>query len=360
MKKILTVVGARPQFIKAAALSKEIQDSPKLCEFIIHTGQHYDANMSQQFFDQLKIPKPTHVFKSNTFSSSSFIGESVTKIGMAITELKPDCLLVFGDTYSTLAGAVAANAHGVPLAHVEAGLRSFNRNMPEEHNRVVTDHLSDFLFCPSEVATKNLLQENIGKNKTPIVRNVGDIMFDALKLFAPLASPPENIVDLDDFLLVTLHRPVNVDSKRNLSRIVDSINLYASHSKVVWPVHPRTRSRMQEFGITTSPNVITIPPASYFQMLYLTASCTAVMTDSGGLQKEAFFSGKKCFVVRNETEWNELVEINASKLIGDGMGKEQDLTLLLKHSEMPHVLSYSPYGKGETRKIIVSELEIQL
>ncbi|WP_100642140.1 non-hydrolyzing UDP-N-acetylglucosamine 2-epimerase [Alteromonas facilis] len=356
MKNILTIVGARPQFVKAAALSREIQEHTALREFILHTGQHYDANMSQQFFDQLKIPKPHKVLAPDRSNSSAFIGDTIAQIGNQIEQLKPDAVLVYGDTYSTLAGAIAANAHSIPLAHVEAGLRSFNRKMPEEHNRVVTDHLSDLLFCPSHSAVTNLANENIQSSKSRVVTFVGDIMFDALQLFSPFGEAPGDIDLTKEFILMTIHRPVNVDDEKNLTQIVKVINQCAEDFNVIWPMHPRTQTRLLEFGLSTSGGVTVIEPASYLQMLYLLRHCKLVLTDSGGLQKEAFFSGKTCLVARDETEWTELVDCQASVLIGNGMSMCDDITALCVGLPQNKLSDESPYGDGDTRKKIVSQL----
>ncbi len=350
-RKVLTIVGARPQFVKAAALSQAFSDANDFDELIVHTGQHYDSNMSGQFFKQLNIPEPIALSDSNRGTPATFIGNTISGLDRVLREHKPDLLLVYGDTNSTLAGAIAANANGIALAHVEAGLRSFNRGMPEEHNRVVTDHLSDILLCPSHLAMKNLNRENIAASQNRKVEFVGDIMFDALKLFSPFANAPANVENLNNFVLVTLHRPVNVDNKAHLNSIIDMLAEMASVRDVIWPIHPRTAQKLKDFQIHVPPQISVLEPAPYLEMLYLLQHCDFVVTDSGGLQKEAYFSGKPCCVVRDETEWMELVELRQSLLIGNGAAKrtliDGFLNLNADNDFQP------PYGDGRTRFKIV-------
>lgn len=350
-KKVLTIVGARPQFVKAAALSQAFSDADDFDELIVHTGQHYDSNMSGQFFKQLNIPEPIALSDNNRGTPATFIGNTISGLDRVISQHKPDLLLVYGDTNSTLAGAVAANANGIALAHVEAGLRSFNRGMPEEHNRVVTDHLSDILLCPSHSAMKNLNRENIVTSQNRKVEFVGDIMFDALKLFSPHAEAPVNVENLDNFVLVTLHRPVNVDNKQYLISIIDMLAEMASKREVIWPLHPRTAQRLKDFQIDVPPQIRVIEPAPYLAMLYLLQHCDFVVTDSGGLQKEAYFSGKPCCVVRDETEWMELVELEQSLLIGNGAANRNSIDSFLNLKGTTDF--QPPYGDGQTRFNIV-------
>lgn len=360
-KRILTIVGARPQFVKAAALSQAFSDSSDFEELIVHTGQHYDNNMSDQFFEQLQIPRPHSVLSPDRTSPTSFIGDTIVKIGAVINSVKPDCLLVYGDTNSTLAGAIAANSAGVRLAHVEAGLRSFNRSMPEEHNRVLTDHLSEFLFCASHNSVTNLKNENVVTDSERVVTFVGDIMFDALKLFSANGEAPTLVNNDKQFLLMTIHRPVNVDHQQNLARIIGYVNECSEYLDVVWPIHPRTASRIKQFGLKIASKVCVIEPVSYLQMLYLLKNCLAVLSDSGGLQKEAFFSGKKCFVARNETEWTELVDNGYSVLLGDGLSQSLAPSEMLNSiSEYPTETQLNVYGNGNTRNLILSELRKRL
>lgn len=360
-KRILTIVGARPQFVKAAALSRAFSDSSDFEELIVHTGQHYDNNMSEQFFEQLQIPRPYRVLSPDRSSPNRFIGDAIVKIGDVIQSVNPDCLLVYGDTNSTLAGAIAANSAGIRLAHVEAGLRSFNRSMPEEHNRVVTDHLSEFLFCASHTSVTNLKNENVVTNSERVVTFVGDIMFDALKLFSANGEAPTSISNDKQFLLMTIHRPVNVDYQKNLARIIEYVNKCSEYLDVVWPIHPRTASKIEQFGLKIAPKVCVIEPASYLQMLYLLKNCLAVLSDSGGLQKEAFFSGKQCFVARNETEWKELVDNGYSVLLGDGLSQSLAPSEILNStSEHPTETQLNVYGNGNTRNLILSELRKRL
>jgi UDP-GlcNAc3NAcA epimerase len=357
MQKILTIVGARPQFVKAAAMSKAFSDSEEFDESIVHTGQHYDKNMSEVFFNQLSIPKPQYVFDSSQSTGATFIGETISKISQVIIIEKPDGVLVYGDTNSTLAGAIAANSCGIRLIHIEAGLRSYNRQMPEEHNRVITDHLSDALFCPSTASIANLAKENIFSDDNRVVKNVGDIMFDAMKLFSQFAVPQESMDLPSKFILATIHRPVNTDDKKNLQSIVSELNILAETHDVVFPIHPRTAKRLHEFNLTLNPKVNLLPPVSYITMLYLLRECIAVVTDSGGLQKEAYFNNKLCYVVRDETEWQELVDGNQSILVGNG---GYMLSKLISQSlNQHHNINEFPYGEGRTAESILLALSNQ-
>jgi UDP-GlcNAc3NAcA epimerase len=314
--KILTVVGARPQFIKAAVVSKALQARPGLAEIMLHTGQHFDANMSDIFFDELELPAPKYHLGIGGGTHAENTGRSMQGIEQAIFTEKPDAVLVYGDTDSTLAGALAAAKVNVPVAHVEAGLRSFNRAMPEELNRVVTDHLASWLFTPSAVAVKNLRYEGIDSRR---VHQVGDVMHDAVRLFGVISDRKVSILPKlglspGAYVLATVHRKENTDDPRNLRAVM--AGLAAAGQTVVLPLHPRTRRRLEEFGIPLSPAIQVIDPVGYLEMLQLSRHARLIVTDSGGLQKEAYFHGVPCLVLRVETEWTELVEIGATRLVG--------------------------------------------
>jgi UDP-GlcNAc3NAcA epimerase len=319
--KILTVVGARPQFIKASLVSKAIREM-NIQEVLIHTGQHYDANMSNVFFDELNIPKPD----VNLAVGSGLHGLQTAKMLIGIEELiireSPDVLLIYGDTNSTLAGALAASKLHVPIAHIEAGLRSFNWKMPEEVNRVVADRLSQILFCPSLTATKNLFQEGISQN----VHLVGDVMYDVVKNFSSMATQRSSILDTlqlqpKSYYLATIHRAENTDVVNNIKNILDALSVL--DKKVLLPLHPRTRSKISEYGCKAESyeNIHFVDPLGYLDMLHLQQNSSMILTDSGGIQKEAYWLKVPCITLRNETEWVETVESNANIITGANQEK---------------------------------------
>ena len=288
--KIITIIGARPQFIKASVVSKSIASQAALKEIIVHTGQHFDTNMSDIFFDQLCIPKPDYQLDINSGSHGEMTGRMLAEIERVIIKEMPDRVLVYGDTNSTLAGALAAIKLHVPVAHVEAGLRSFNMDMPEEINRILTDQMSDILFCPTQTAIDNLMCEGFDDKKKEVI-NVGDVMQDSALLFSEYATAPENFDIIDGFVLATLHRAENTDIFNRLSEIVNALNeVNCTIAPVVLPLHPRTRSAIEKVGLNL--NVHVIEPVGYLEMLWLLKHCGLVLTDSGGVQKEAFSLAK--------------------------------------------------------------------
>jgi UDP-N-acetylglucosamine 2-epimerase len=311
--KILTIIGARPQFIKAAPVSRALE-MQGYREVIVHTGQHYDHNMSGIFFEELQIRRPDHNLGVGSGSHGVQTGQMLIRIEETLLTEQPDLVLVYGDTNSTLAGALAAAKLHIPVAHVEAGLRSFNRLMPEEHNRVLTDHLADLLFCPTQTAVHNLAVEGVSKG----VFNVGDVMYDALLFNLTLAE--EKVDPLGDlhitprnYYLVTVHRPYNTDKPKNLSRILGALGKL--QHPVIFPVHPRTRKSIQRFNLTPAPNVHLIEPVGYMEMLILEKNANTILTDSGGVQKEAFLFGVLCVTIRPETEWLETVSTGWNTLV---------------------------------------------
>ncbi|MEB6633157.1 non-hydrolyzing UDP-N-acetylglucosamine 2-epimerase [Kluyvera cryocrescens] len=313
MSKILTIIGARPQFIKASVVSRAISQTPGLDEVILHTGQHFDKNMSDIFFKQLDIPQPDIQLDIHGGSHGQMTGRMLEEIELALMQHEPDRVLVYGDTNSTLAGALAAAKLHIPVAHVEAGLRSFNMHMPEEINRILTDQLSDFLFCPTDAAVKNLSNEGFD-NKSVNVLQVGDVMQDAAIFFSQNAVAPQSPIP-NDFILATLHRAENTDNIHRLAQIITALNnIHATVAPVVLPIHPRTRKLIAEQGLHLDVHVI--DPVGYFEMVWLLNSCSLVVTDSGGVQKEAFFFGKSCVTMRDQTEWVELIELGANELVG--------------------------------------------
>lgn len=314
MHKILTIIGARPQFIKASVVSAAIQKSGNLHEVLVHTGQHFDANMSDVFFNQLEIPRPDHLLNIHGGSHGEMTGRMLIEIEKVLLGEKPDRVLVYGDTNSTLAGALAAAKLHIPVAHVEAGLRSFNMKMPEEINRILTDQISDLLFCPTNTAITNLEREGF-KSKPVQLLQVGDVMQDSALFFADHATAPVGMGNLSGFVLATLHRAENTDNPERLAAIVAALNqVHREVSPVLLPLHPRTSKVISQLGLRLDVQVI--EPVGYFEMLWLLKQSALVLTDSGGVQKEAFFFGKPCVTMRDQTEWVELVEAGVNVLVG--------------------------------------------
>lgn len=306
--KIVTIVGARPQFIKAAPVSKALQEAGHT-EFLLHTGQHYDYGMSQVFFDELGLPEPDANLNIRSGNHGQQTGQMLIGIEEVLLKEKPDWVLVYGDTNSTLAGALATVKLHIPLAHVEAGLRSYNREMPEEHNRVLTDHCADLLFCPTKTAVENLAKEGVTKG----VHEVGDPMYDAVLMFSEKSAKTSTILqdlglEKGGYLIATVHRAYNTDAPQTLEALFSA--LAAIREKVIFPIHPRTRQRLQDFGILDydSSNLQLIDPVTYLDMLMLEQNARMILTDSGGVQKEAFFFAVPCLTLRPETEWVETVQ----------------------------------------------------
>lgn len=351
--KIITIVGARPQFIKAATVSRAIAihnentENTFVKELIIHTGQHYDANMSDIFFDALKIPKPDHNLEIGGGPHGQMTGRQLEKIEKVLLDENPDVVLVYGDTNSTLAGALAASKLNIKLAHVEAGLRSYNRSMPEEINRLLTDHISDILFTPTHTAAENLLKEGIGGDK---VKMVGDVMYDATKYYKPLAVKPSSLAVETNFVLCTIHRAENTNNMDRLRQIFEGLS--AIGKTVVLPLHPRTKSIINENKIPLGENIVIIDPVGYLEMNWLEAKCSFVVTDSGGVQKEAYFHNKFCLTMRDETEWVELVDAGFNILVG----ASSDMIKNEARKEMPQVDDLPLYGDGDASKKIVDIL----
>ncbi len=315
----MTVVGARPQFIKAAVVSRQIQKQQQLdgsiSEVLVHTGQHFDHNMSQAFFDELQIPAPAHNLAVHGSTHGVMTGLMMQKLDPIIEQERPDVMLVYGDTNSTLAGALCASKMSIPVVHVEAGLRSFNRAMPEEINRVMTDHLSSLLLCPTNLAVDNLAKEGIQKG----VYNCGDVMYDSFLYFAtqPTSSSIIETLKLTKkrFILATCHRAESTDNKEILQSIFAALNELAGEMPVVLPIHPRTKQKLIQYGLESLLNGLTvIPPASYTDTVQLLNHAFAVVTDSGGLQKEAYFARTPCITIRPQTEWIETLQSGYNQL----------------------------------------------
>lgn len=357
--KILTVIGARPQFIKAATVSRVIREREDISEYIVHTGQHYDAGMSEVFFNELHIPKPN----LNLNVGSGLHGEQTAKmlsgLEQAIMKEKPDAVLVYGDTNSTLAGALAAVKLLVPVCHVEAGLRSFNRRMPEEINRIMTDHASDLLFAPTVNAIKQLQFEGIAEDKIILS---GDVMLDAALFYVKQAENESRILDQlglreSSYILTTVHRAENTDDPEMLQRIMSAIDAISKKHSVILPIHPRTRAKLDTFGIETQ-HIKFIDPVGYLDMVNLEKNAALIITDSGGVQKEAYFFRKPCITLRAETEWLELVEEGWNKLSPPSVVTAKSL---LHDTEMAlnqtkAISNKNLYGTGNSAQNIVEEI----
>lgn len=322
--KIITVVGARPQFIKAAMVSRAIHrhnlehDSP-IEELLIHTGQHYDPAMSRIFFQEMEIPAPSWQLNCGNSSHGAMTGKMLEEIEGILLTAKPDYVLVYGDTNSTLAGALAASKLQIPIVHVEAGLRSFNKAMPEEINRILTDHMASLLCCPTRDAVSHLKNEGI----TQGVYQVGDVMYDAALTFGQIADRSSTIIEQlhlkeKGFRLCTVHRAENTDSRERLTNIFEAMSAAATaECPVILPVHPRTKACFEKYGLVNrNPHFRWIPPVSFLDMIRLEKQALTILTDSGGVQKEAYFHGTPCITLRDETEWVETVSAGWNQLAG--------------------------------------------
>jgi len=350
--KVLTVIGARPQFIKAAVVSRAFMEHcPGINEVIAHTGQHYDANMSDVFFDQLDIPHPQYNLGVGGGGHGQNTGRMLEKLEVLLLEEKPDRVLVYGDTDSTLAGALAAAKLHIPVAHVEAGLRSFNRRMPEEINRVLTDHIADCLFAPTATARENLRHEGVDETT---IHLVGDVMYDAALYYRERACQPHGFqclgIEPKNFVLCTIHRAENTDDPERMSGILKG--LAASGLPVILPLHPRTRAKLRDMDLKMPVNVRVLDPVGYLEMVWLEANSRLIATDSGGVQKEAYFHGKRCITLRDETEWVELVESGCNALAGADPARISQL--LTEAPDMRFLEGL--YGSGDTAKRILDVL----
>lgn len=363
--RIVAVVGARPQFIKAAAISRAIREhnlahpEQPIHEVLLHTGQHYDENMSQVFFDELEIPQPDYNLGVGSLPHGAQTGRMLERIEEVLLEEKPDWVLVYGDTNSTLAGALAAAKLHIPVAHVEAGLRSFNHHMPEEINRVLTDHLSTLLFCPTRAAVDNLASEGIRKG----VELVGDVMYDAALYYAARAEAHSSILSRlglrpKGYVLATLHRAENTDDPIRLRAIIEGLGAVAQKMPVIIPLHPRTRAALEREGLLarTEGTCWLIPPVGYLDMVLLEKHARLIATDSGGVQKEAYFYGVPCITLREETEWVETVEAGWNVLVG--ADRERIFSAVL--SFVPPATRPALYGEGNAAKRCVALLSASI
>lgn len=345
--KIITVLGARPQFIKAAAVSKKLREKHE--EILVHTGQHYDENMSKIFFEELDIPSPGYSLNIGSGNHGYQTGMMLIKIEEILMKEKPDCVLIYGDTNSTAAGALSASKLLIPVAHVEAGLRSLNMKMPEEQNRIVSDHLSKYLLAPTETAVKNLNNEGIRSG----VYNVGDVMYDAILHFTDIAKSKSRIIDKlgygdGEFILSTIHRAENTNDIDRLKNIVDALN--ESNKRIILPLHPRTKKFMEDYGLKFSSNIDIIEPVGYLDMILLEANSCKILTDSGGVQKEAFFLSKPCITMRDDTEWVETIENGWNVLVG----ADKDRILDALNNFVPDKPRKDFFGDGKAADRIIS------
>jgi len=346
--KIATIIGARPQFIKAATISRVIKDRNDITEVLIHTGQHYDTNMSEIFFNQLQIPEPDYNLEVGSAGHGKQTGQMLDRIEEVLIKEKPEWVLTYGDTNSTVAGSLAAVKLHIPTAHVEAGLRSFNRKMPEEINRIATDHISDLLFAPTQNAMRLLANEGL----TEKAEFSGDVMYDSILFYSKISNEKHRIPEMDgtdNYYLATVHRPENTDNPERLQSI------FSAFSKldypVILPVHPRTKKLLE--GIQFNDNVKIINPIGYLEMIYLLKNSHKVLTDSGGLQKEAYFMEKACITLRDQTEWVETLDHNWNFIVA--ADKEKIL-------EKIHINNLGPrsnaFGYGHAAEKIVQNLEL--
>jgi UDP-GlcNAc3NAcA epimerase len=360
--KLVTVIGARPQFIKASVVSHEIKKCENLDEVIVHTGQHFDSNMSEVFFEDLGMNVPAYNLNIHGDSHAVMTGRMLIEIEKVLLEEKPAAVLVYGDTNSTLAGALAASKLKIPVAHVEAGLRSFNMAMPEEINRILTDRISRWLFTPTIVAEENLLREGIDPDQ---IISVGDVMYDVALHHGARIDENGRMMEklgllVGEYILATVHRAENTDNPDRLVAIVDALEAMAEQATVVWPLHPRTLSVLEKGGRLKelSVKVKLIKPVGYLDMVQLEKHATLIATDSGGVQKEAFFYEVPCVTFRDETEWEELVEMGWNRLASPSNTEAM-------HAAMQSAIGsvgkkMAPYGNGDAAQKIVDRLENDL
>ncbi|MCA6365363.1 MAG: UDP-N-acetylglucosamine 2-epimerase (non-hydrolyzing) [Bacteroidetes bacterium] len=380
MIQLVTIIGARPQIIKAAALSRAIKQafSTEINEVLVHTGQHYDENMSEVFFSELGIPQPDYRLNVGSGSHGKQTAAMISSIEEVLLERKPDALVVYGDTNSTLAGAVAASKLHIPVVHIEAGLRSFNKKMPEEVNRILCDHVSSFLFTPTQTGYQNLINEGLTRHMdailagkqhvsadAPAVFHCGDVMYDNSLYFASLAESKSRLLEEINvkpggFILATVHRDSNTDVPERLTALFDAFFelILKTGMKIVLPLHPRTRKNIAalaalEARIAAEPRLILLPPVSFLEMILLEKNCRLVLTDSGGVQKEAYFFEKACVILRPETEWVELTQTGSAKLADANteLIVNSALTFLQGNYSFPPV-----FGDGKAAAFICSEL----
>tara|TARA_Y100000996_G_scaffold133043_2_gene101096 strand:+ start:1227 stop:2291 length:1065 start_codon:yes stop_codon:yes gene_type:complete len=350
--KIVTILGARPQFIKASSVSRQFLKFPKIIEVILHTGQHFDQNMSQVFFDQMGLSAPKYNLGIQSLSHGAMTGRQLEEIEKVLIKEIPDYVMVYGDTNSTLSGALASAKLNIPVIHIEAGLRSYNKSMPEEINRVLTDHVSELLFTPTKSGFNNLINEGVSKDK---IHNFGDVMYDSAIFFSNQTSNKNSIIEKLKlrplgYILATFHRQSNTDDSEKLKNIIRALS--GSKLPVVLPLHPRTEAILNKNKIVLNNPIIPIDPVGYMEMINLEKNSYKIITDSGGVQKEAYFFGKNCIIVREETEWIELKKSNAHHLVGNDFNKITDLV----NSPNINYKVEEIFGDGNASKKIVNKI----
>lgn len=373
MKKIMTIIGARPQIIKAAAISRVFNEkyTDKVTELIVHTGQHYDENMSAVFFEELGIPRPFGQLNTGSGSHGSQTGAMLRDLEYLMQKHTPDAVIVYGDTNSTLAGSLAGSKIGIPVIHIEAGLRSFNKSMPEEINRIMTDHVSSLLYSPTKQGIDNLRKEGVdveyrGKATIdkPVVYHCGDIMYDNSLFFSGLATKKSTILESigctgKNYILATVHRNTNTDDPERLKAIFEGLLILANNHQmhVILPLHPRTRKYLEQTAGETLLSALSesgymhlIEPVGFLDMIRLEQEASLVVTDSGGVQKEAYFFRKPCVVLREETEWVELIETGAAKLVG--ADRERLMNAVNGFLEQPPLDFPTIFGNGKAAEFI--------
>lgn len=351
--KIVTILGARPQFIKAGSVSREILKHNEIKEIIVHTGQHYDANMSDIFFEEMKIPKPDYFLGIGGKSHGAMTGQMIEEIEKVVLKENPDWIMVYGDTNSTLAGAVVASKLHIKLAHIEAGLRSFNMKMPEEVNRILTDRVSQLLFCPTDLAVENLKKEGYGNFDCEIIKS-GDVMKDGANFYKDYCKRP-NVKLEKEFALCTVHRAENTNDLFRLKSIFKALEFISKEIQIVLPLHPRTKKILENNNFDFTRNLTIIDPIGYLEMVWLIKNSDLILTDSGGLQKEAFFFSKPCITLRDDTEWNELVEYKFNILVGADKNRILDAyNNRVKYFSSNFDLDL--FGNGKASELIVKRL----
>ncbi len=377
MIKILTIIGARPQIIKAAALSRAIKNnfSNKIEEIIVHTGQHYDENMSNVFFDELGIPNPTYNLNTGSGNHGKQTASMIKDIEDVLLKEKPNCIVLYGDTNSTLAGAIAASKIHIPVIHIEAGLRSFNKSMPEEINRIMCDHVSTLLFSPTKSGYDNLVKEGFKENNTPPysfdnprIYHCGDVMYDNSLYFSMIADQKtdvlqKNNLEKNNFILATIHRNNNTDEPLRLNSLFRSMNKISLENKIkiVLPLHPRTAKLLSQnlsedvyASLKSNTHIVIIPPVSFLEMISLEKNASIIMTDSGGVQKEAFFFQKPCIILRSETEWVELVNCGSAKIAD---ANDTSIMQAYHYFSKTSDLTYPAlFGNGKAAEFICEEI----
>jgi UDP-N-acetylglucosamine 2-epimerase len=375
--KIVTIVGARPQFVKAGAVNRAVVELNKrgkrIREIWVHTGQHYDYLMNKVFFEELKLPNPDYHLGVGSGSHAKQTGLILERIEVVLQKEKPEVVMVYGDTNSTLAGALAAAKLKIPVAHVEAGLRSYNQNMPEEINRLLTDHLSTLLFCPTTQSVRNLLKEGIKDGETKVVKKVGDVMYDSILYYSKIAERKSSILkDLGlltpnsvrairesplhrtpNYYLATLHRAENTDDPKKLKSIFGALNEIGEKTPVILPLHPRTKKMMKVYRLFSKfKDIRFIEPVSYLGMLQLEKNAKAILTDSGGVQKESYWFGVPCFTLREETEWVETIKSKWNSLVGT---EAERIVKKVRHMEVRgrYLKRHGLFGDGKAGEKIV-------